>query len=110
MPKRPREWTTGGTPMPHADLNKPIRQADTSYADNTLGKLRSRRAPTPFDRGASPAAPVLRPLPQQEVSFRRTAEDRKPAREIVTAKLLGDPPADLEFRRANPGLPKHRRK
>jgi len=110
MPKRPREWTTGGTPMPHADLNKPIRQADTSYADNTLGKLRSRRAPTPFDRGAAPTAPVLRPLPQQEVSFRRTAEDRKPAREVLTAKLLGDPPADLEFRRANPGLPKHRRK
>ena len=32
-------------------------------------------------------------------SFRRTDQDRKPPRRVLTAYLLGDPPADLEERR-----------
>lgn len=31
--------------------------------------------------------------------FRRTDQDRKPPRRVLTAQLLGDPPPDLEERR-----------
>jgi hypothetical protein len=34
-----------------------------------------------------------------EVAFRRTERDRQAPREVVTASLLGDPPADLQARR-----------
>lgn len=62
---------------------------------------KSRGRSTTFDRGRTVGDGTSR-MPAG-VEFHRTAQDRKPPREVVTAKLLGDPPADLEYRRANPG-------
>lgn len=34
-----------------------------------------------------------------DITFRRTDTDRRKPREVVTGRLLGDPPADLAERR-----------
>lgn len=68
------------------------------------GKAKSH---LPFDNGTGQRAlAVARGISGAalgDIVFHRNANDRRPPREVVTAKLLGDPPPDLEARRANPG-------
>lgn len=79
LPPKPKKLAANPRPAP----KDPCRDEGPGYepAAMTIDVVARRQRERMSDSG---------------VSFRRTDQDRKPPRAVVTGKLMGDPPADRE--------------